>query len=109
MAHAHLGLALALRGLSGDLERGIDHAEEAVRLHDYEDDAAGATVGNWFLLRTYVVADRYDDAIRQIGVMLSRPSFFGLGDLKLDPLYDPLRDDPRYEGLIRQAEQLIEW
>ena len=30
--------------------------------------------------------------------MLSRPSFFGLGDLKLDPLYDELRGDPRYEG-----------
>ena len=67
------------------------------------------SVGNWFLLCTYVVAGRYEDAFRQIEVMLSRPSFFGLGDLKLYPLYDPLREDPRYEALIRQAERLMEW
>lgn len=109
VAHAHLGLALALRGDPGDVERGIEQAEEAVRMHDYEQDAADVSAGNWFLLRTYVVAGRYEDAIRQIEVMLSRPSFFGLGDLKLDPLYDPLREDSRYEGLIRQAEGLIEW
>ncbi len=99
----------ALRGDPGDVERGIEQAEEAVRMHDYEQDAADVSAGNWFLLRTYVVAGRYEDAIRQIEVMLSRPSFFGLGDLKLDPLYDALREDPRYEGLSRQAEGLIEW
>ena len=109
VAHAHLGLALVLREGPGDVEEGIRHAEEAVRLHDYELDAADSSAGNWFLLRTYVVAGRTDEAIEQMAVMLSRPSFFGLGDLELDPLYDPLRADPRYEGLIRQAERLIEW
>jgi len=39
---------------------------------------------------------------------VSRLSVFGLGDLKLDPLYDPLRGDPRYEALVRKAEGLIE-
>jgi hypothetical protein len=32
-----------------------------------------------------------------------------LGDLKLDPLYDSLRDDARFQALIPRAEQLIEW
>jgi TolB-like protein/Tfp pilus assembly protein PilF len=109
VAHAHLGLALVLRGDPGDVERGIEHADEAVRLHDYDLDAADASMGNWLLIRTYVVAGRTDDAIRQIEVMLSRPSLLGLGDLKLDPLNDQLREDPRYEALIREAEQLIEW
>jgi len=109
VAQAHLGLALALRGDRGDVERGIEQAEAAVRLHDYEQDAAGASAGNWLLLRTYAVAGRTDDVIEQIEVMLSRPSFLGLGDLNLDPLYDELREDPRWEGLVRQAEAQIEW
>jgi len=109
VVHSHIGLALALRGGPGDVDRGIEHAERALRLHNYELDAADAAVGNWFLLRTYVVAGRTDDAIGQIEVMLSQPSFFGLGDLKLDPLYDELREDPRWEELVRLAEAQIEW
>jgi hypothetical protein len=30
VAHSHLGVALALCGGPGDVERGIEHAEEAV-------------------------------------------------------------------------------
>jgi hypothetical protein len=41
--------------------------------------------------------------------LLSRPSVFGLGDLKLDPLYDSLRGDPRFQALIRKAAGQIEW
>jgi tetratricopeptide (TPR) repeat protein len=109
MAHAHLGLGLALRGGRSDAEEAIRQAEEAVRLHGYEDDAADAAVLNWFLVRTYVLTGRYDDAIELMEIMLSHPSIFGLGDLKLDPLYDPLRSDPRFQALIPQLEQMIEW
>jgi TolB-like protein len=109
IAHAHLGLALALRGGPGDADEAIRQAEEAVRLHDYEDDAADASISNWFLVRTCVLSGRYDDAIDRMDVMLSRPSFFGLGDLTLDPLYDPLRSNPRFQALIPQLEQMIEW
>jgi len=109
MAYAHLGLGLALRGGPGDAEEAIRQAEEAIRLHGYEDDAADAGVLNWFLLRTYVLTGRYDDAIERMEIMLSHPSIFGLGDLKLDPLYDSLRSDPRFQALIPQLEQMIEW
>ena len=108
-AHAYLGLSLALRGEPGDAEEAVRHAEEAVRLYAYEQDAADGDTFDWLLARTYVLTDRPDDAIAHMEQLLSRPSVFGLGDLTLDPLYDPLREDPRYEALIRQAEGLIEW
>jgi hypothetical protein len=109
VAHAYLGMSLALRDSPGDAEEAVRHAEEAVRLHGYEHDAADADIVDWLLIRTYVLTDRPDDAIAHMEVMLSRPSFLGLGDLKLDPLYDSLRDDARFQALIPRAEQLIEW
>jgi TolB-like protein/Tfp pilus assembly protein PilF len=109
VAHADLGLSLALRGGPGDAEEAVRHAEEADRLFNYEVDATDSNLIAWYLLRTYVLAGRPDDAIAQMEEMLSRPSFLGLGDLKLDPLYDGLRDDPRFQALIQRLEQMIEW
>jgi TolB-like protein len=108
-AHAFLGTSLALRGEPGDAEEAIRHAEEAVRLYGYDRDSQDCDTFDWLLLRTYVLTGRTDDAMAFMEELLSRPSVFGLGDLKLDPLYDELREDPRYEGLIRQAEAQIEW
>jgi len=109
MAHAHLGLSLALRGDPGDSEAAVRHAEEAVRLHGYEQDAADGDVADLFLVRTYVLLDRPDDAIALMEDMLSHTGVLGLGDLKLDPLYDGIRDDPRFQALIRNLESQIEW
>jgi len=108
-AHAFLGMSLALRGEPGDAEEAVTQAEEAVRLYGYERDGADSDTFYWLLLRTHVLTGGTDDAIALMDEMLSHPSVFGLGDLKLDPLYDPLREDPRYEGLIRKAEGQIEW
>ena len=108
-AHAYLGLSLALRGDPGDAEEAVREAEEAVRLYGYDRDSQDSDTFDWLLVRTYVLAGRADEALAFMEELLSRPSVFGLGDLKLDPLYDELREDPRYEGLIRKAEGQIEW
>jgi len=109
LAHAHLALGLALRGGPGDAEEAVRQAEEAVRLHGYEDDAADSGISDWFFVRTCVTTGRYTEAIERMEIMLSQPSIFGLGDLKLDPLYDSLRSLPRFQALIPQLEQMIEW
>jgi len=55
-----------------------------------------------------VLTGRLDEAIAQLEEMASRPSFLGLGDLNLDPLYDGIRDDPRFQALIQRVESQIE-
>jgi TolB-like protein len=109
IGHADLGLGLALRGGPGDADEAVRHAEEATRLFNYGVDATDSNVVDWYLVRIYVLTGRPDEAIAQLEEMASRPSFLGLGDLKLDPLYDGIRDDPRFQALIRQVESQIEW
>jgi TolB-like protein/Tfp pilus assembly protein PilF len=108
-AHAYLGVSLALRGDPADAEEAVREAEEAVRLYGYDRDSQDSDTFDWLLVRTYVLTDRTDEALAFMEELLSRPSVFGLGDLKLDPLYDELREDPRWEDLIQQAEAQIEW
>ncbi len=109
MAHAHLGVSLALRGAPGDAEAAVSHAEEAVRLRGFEQDAADGDITEWFLARTYMLVGRTDDAIEQLEYMASHPGVLGLGDLKLDPLYDGIRDEPRFQALIRDVESQVQW
>jgi TolB-like protein/predicted Zn-dependent protease len=109
MAHALLGVSLALRGEAGDAAQATGHAEEAVRLRGYERDAADGDIAEWLLARTYLLVGRPDDAIAQLEYMASHPGVLGLGDLKLDPLYDGIRDETRFQALIREVEGQVEW
>ncbi|NIS15620.1 MAG: hypothetical protein GWN14_20330 [candidate division Zixibacteria bacterium] len=50
----------------------------------------------------YVMAGEYDKAIDELDYLLSIPSWFSVNQLKLDPFYDPLRNHPGYQELIRK-------
>ena len=78
-------------------------------MFNYEMDATDSNIVDWYLVRIFVLTDRPDGAIEMLEEMASRPSFLGLGDLNLDPLYDGIRDDPRFQALSRRLESQIEW
>ena len=46
-----------------------------------------------------------DLACEQLASVIRRPSALSYGELKLLPLWDPLRGDPRFEKLIEQSKQ----
>ena len=50
----------------------------------------------------YIMAGENDKAFDELDYLLSIPSWFSVNQLKLDPFYDPLRDHPRYQELIRK-------
>ncbi len=56
------------------------------------------------LAETYVMVGEYEAAIDQLDYMLSIPSRISVPLLRIDPLYDPLRDHP----LARNAAQYFE-
>ena len=41
-------------------------------------------------------------AIDEIEQLLARPGTFSVHELRLDPEFDPIRNDPRYLALLRK-------
>ncbi|MFC1785033.1 protein kinase [Candidatus Neomarinimicrobiota bacterium] len=50
----------------------------------------------------YIAVGEYDKALAEIEYLLLIPSTLSVERLKLDPLYDPLRDNPRFQKLIKK-------
>ena len=53
-----------------------------------------------FLAVIYAWTGEKDLAIEELKAILPYPGFISYGHLKLHPLWDPLRGDPRFEKLV---------
>jgi TolB-like protein/tRNA A-37 threonylcarbamoyl transferase component Bud32/TolA-binding protein len=92
-------LGLAYAGL-GRCEDAIRIGEEAVRVIPISKDAVVGTslIGN--LAEIYVKCGRHEAAIDQIETWLSVPSGISVDLLRLDPIWDPIRSNPRFKRLV---------
>jgi serine/threonine-protein kinase len=52
------------------------------------------------LAEIYVWVGEYDEAFRLLDHLLDTPNGITVPLLKLDPVWDPLRKDPRFQALI---------
>ena len=91
-----LGLALAGLGLG---EEAVREGREGLRLMPPEVEAwrGGKRVVD--LARIYAMTGRTDEAIEQLELIMSIPADMSAWELRLDPTWDPLRGDPRFEAL----------
>ena len=55
-----------------------------------------------YLALIYTLCGDYDNALKQIDYLLSNQTWFSVNQLKLDPLYDPLRNLPGYKEIIKK-------
>ena len=55
-------------------------------------------------IEIYILLGDFNRAIKLIDKQLSTPSSITVGCIKIEPLYDPLRDHPRFQELIKKYE-----
>jgi non-specific serine/threonine protein kinase len=95
-------LGLAYSGL--DLaDKAVEKLEAAAELLPVSKDAAAGPGGLNYLAQVLVRAGRYEAALDQLEYLLSIPSPISVGLLRHDPIWDPLRDHPRFQRLLENG------
>lgn len=92
-----LGLIDALLGRKEDA---IREGRRAVELLPTEKDSINGSHLVMYLAIIYACTGEKDLAISQIDELLRKPGDGSYGDFRLNPFWDPLRGDPRFEKLV---------
>jgi len=93
-----LSVALVLRG---DFETAIAYAEEAVSLQTFESDKIEGSYPLENLCFVLALAGQRDVALAMLPMLLEMPNGFYKWELYLDPRWDFMRDDERFNELVR--------
>jgi tetratricopeptide (TPR) repeat protein len=91
------GLALAYLGRK---EEAIREGERAAGLLPVERDAAFGPYIQHQLARIYIVTGEPDKALDRLEPLLKIPYILSPGWLKIDPNFDPLSKNPRFQKLV---------
>ena len=96
--HALLGLTLAYLGRKADA---IREGVKGLELLPPSKDAFGGPYQQLQLVRIYILVGEPEKALDQLEGLLKIPYIITPGWLKVDPRFDPLRKNPRFERLVK--------
>lgn len=94
--HAQLGIVYSHLGRA---EEAVRAAERATELLPMTRDPLGGSYLATQLAETYARAGRHEEAIALIGELLEKPGHLTRPELRIDPRWRSLQDDPRFERL----------
>jgi TolB-like protein/Flp pilus assembly protein TadD/predicted Ser/Thr protein kinase len=95
--HSSLGVIYACLGRK---EEAIREGRLGVELYPVSRDALDGPNQVDYLARIYMLVGDHESALEKIEYLLSIPSGLHAPMLRIDPQWDPLRDDPRFKRLL---------
>ncbi len=99
--HMELGLALAHLGRK---EEAIREGERAVALDPVAKDQAYGPYVQHQLARVYILVGEPEKALDRLEPLLKMPYYLSPRWLAIDPTFDPLRKNPRFQRLLAEAK-----
>jgi tetratricopeptide (TPR) repeat protein len=100
--YAALGLACAALG---EKERAIRLGKKAVEMYPVSKDALEGPDVVFDLAWIYAMAGEKDEAFRQLDYLLSIPSKISVPLMKIDPRWDSLKSNPKFDDLVRKYSE----
>jgi tetratricopeptide (TPR) repeat protein len=101
---SHLAIVDAALGRK---EQALREARRAVELRPISHDAVEGTIDARNLALVYCWIGEPDNAIEQLSLLVKQAGTLSYGELKLDPVWDPLRGDPRFERIVEEAKKPV--
>ncbi len=95
--HVVLGLALAYAGQRAGANA---EGERGLALMPASKDRYVGTYLQHQLARIYLLTGETDKAMDQLQVLLGQPYYLSPAWIRIDPTFEPLRDEPRFKALL---------
>ena len=102
-ATRHVGLGLSLAYL-GRKEEAMREGQRGVALLPVAKDAQAGPYYQHQLVRIYMLVGEPEKALDQLEPLLKIPYYLSPAWLKIDPNFDPLRNNPRFQKLVAGAK-----
>jgi tetratricopeptide (TPR) repeat protein len=101
-----LGIACAGMGLKEDA---LDAGNKALEILDFTKDAQGGTFPETGMVRILVMVGDYDQALERLERIIKHTGFtINVEILKLDPFWDPVRNNAKFQEIIKNPDYQIE-
>ncbi|MEO7987020.1 MAG: hypothetical protein ABI766_10840, partial [Gemmatimonadales bacterium] len=97
--HALYGVTLAYLGRRDEAMR---EGQRSLELLPLDKDAFAAPYNQHLVVRICILTGQQDKAIDLLEPLLQRPYYLSPGWLRIDPNFDPLRNNPRFQKLMKE-------